>query len=209
MSPNCEQMLADVCGDQFPQAVEALLRLFERERIDDPRRQFEIAVQVSARCAEVQTALDASNQAGERKLTRDEVIERYGWQEGEREAIEREMAARQRWIDAEWSRAEPSRSHQADNYTTKRHRPSRTASAPPTTEMGLMGVIGQVVDAIERVTAIGTEGHKTVARDIAYLRNQVATLEAELAELRQNQDRGKRMLQAVPSFLDERDAMIA
>jgi len=38
--------------------------------------------------------------------TRDEILERYGWAEGEREQVEREMAERQVRIDAETREAE-------------------------------------------------------------------------------------------------------
>jgi hypothetical protein len=186
VSRTCEEMLRDVCAD-YPQAIPTLRAAYDRQRIDDPWRQFELAVQVIARCTEVQATLDR-RQAEARPLSRDEIRERYAWKPGEREAIERDIAERQRRIDAHWRRVD-------DYIVTKDHaaparRGHRSESRPaaPAIER-VMDAVGHVADAVERVVAIGQEGHTTVTRDLAGLRDQVKTLEAELAELRDRLDR--------------------
>jgi len=50
------------------------------------------------------------DETGDQPLSRQQILDRYGWQPGEKEQIEREMAERQRRIDAEAREAEQRRS---------------------------------------------------------------------------------------------------
>jgi translation initiation factor IF-2 len=130
-------------------------------------------------------------------MSRDEVRERYGWKEGEREQSEREMAERQARIDAAeqlLARARAAKPQQRDDVVTREVRTRRPqASAPAATPATAASVsrawqtyIAQRIHAASQTSmrvmtrAIG----QTVGKDIAALEQRCAKLEAEVAELR-------------------------
>ena len=130
---------------------------------------------------------------------RADIAERYGWQEGEREAMQRDMAERRRrdahdemvaWAKARNAeRAEAERQAQAE--------PSRiqqSTKAEPMTQAtdGWVGYIKRQIDKRERamegavadVVGIESKARQKLEAEHAVTRQELLALKRELAELR-------------------------
>jgi len=161
-----------------------------------------------------------ADQSSEFDLDRDELRERYGYEPGEREAIERNIAARQHKIDADemlaWAAARTAarNARPAEPVVKDYHRaelPQHQVRAPETLSQQWVNYIAREIKrgrmrTMEIMTeALGEtviKGLVDVERRCEKLESELAAVKAELAETR-----GGPRLRAVAPF--DKDSMIA
>ena len=137
-------------------------------------------------------------------MTRDEIEARYGWQPGEREAVERDMAERQRrdahdeavawakfWMQ---EKAEAERRPAEKHTATKPEIPMTTSTQTweawvdtrirANRQASEKAMLGGVADAIANVIAVERGARQKAETEVAVLKLQLAALKSEMVELR-------------------------